>query len=374
MSANEEQNERERRTSSWRETTSAEEPNERYPLLPEDGTLPSHNNFRALQDGPEKGDGESISERTSFMETIVHSVAGTMGTIYESAQDAVGDVSEVVQDVAEIVKVTIAEEVHEVAEVLVEELQEADDGDLYFLEMGLTRNLSILPADVTYAAENNAMAPPKSEIENEPIIKADGETDFPKKEETASAAPPMMSYFMLATAVSSLSSIGPLLDLQQDTTSTTKLFWRMAGTSMVLFPTAVLEVRQSGLPNLNMGQWIVFLLSTTFYDTMCLGFVLALNFTSVGNAVILSNSQALLLLLGKLFIGDPVSLMEGTGAIVAFSGALLCSKDSSEGSPAGSSFALTGRVYHSKGPSRNKCISQPSLPPRQKGDSKEKCH
>lgn len=60
------------------------------------------------------------------------------------------------------------------------------------------------------------------------------------------------------------------------------------------------------------------------------GFVLALEYTAVGNAVILSNSQAIMLLVAKFFVGEPVSLMEGSGALLAFTGAILCSKDSAD--------------------------------------------
>jgi drug/metabolite transporter (DMT)-like permease len=52
-----------------------------------------------------------------------------------------------------------------------------------------------------------------------------------------------------------------------------------------------------------------------------------LDYTTVGNAVILTNTQSLILLAGKFFIGDSVLPMEAIGAIGAFIGAFLCSKD-----------------------------------------------
>jgi drug/metabolite transporter (DMT)-like permease len=78
---------------------------------------------------------------------------------------------------------------------------------------------------------------------------------------------------------------------------------------------------------------LTFLLTSFCYTTMCVGFVLSLEYTAVGNAVILSNSQSLLLLAGKMLVGQPVSSMEATGALVAFSGAVFCSIDSSESAP-----------------------------------------
>ena len=62
---------------------------------------------------------------------------------------------------------------------------------------------------------------------------------------------------------------------------------------------------------------------------MCNAFVVALDYTSVGNAVILANSQSLLLLAGKFCVGAPLLLLEGAGATIAFTGAILCSRDHS---------------------------------------------
>ena len=72
------------------------------------------------------------------------------------------------------------------------------------------------------------------------------------------------------------------------------------------------------------------------YATMCVCFVLALEFTSVGNAVIFANSQSILLLFGKAFVGDPISALESLGAFTAFGGAVMCACDSS---------ASTGNVF-----------------------------
>jgi len=59
-------------------------------------------------------------------------------------------------------------------------------------------------------------------------------------------------------------------------------------------------------------------------------FVLAIDLTAIGNAVILSNSQAIMLLVGNLFVGNPVNMLESGGATMAFVGAVLCSKDSAD--------------------------------------------
>lgn len=43
-----------------------------------------------------------------------------------------------------------------------------------------------------------------------------------------------------------------------------------------------------------------------------------------------SNCQAILLLIGKACMGEAISLPEGIGAIIAFSGAVMCSRDSAD--------------------------------------------
>lgn len=62
---------------------------------------------------------------------------------------------------------------------------------------------------------------------------------------------------------------------------------------------------------------------------LSVSFVVALEYTSVGNAVIGANSQAVLLLAGKLFVGSRIQFLEGVGALVAFGGAILCCMDGS---------------------------------------------
>jgi drug/metabolite transporter (DMT)-like permease len=49
--------------------------------------------------------------------------------------------------------------------------------------------------------------------------------------------------------------------------------------------------------------------------------------TSIGNAVIGANSQALLLVMAKVVTGQEVVWMEGFGVLIAFAGCILCSGD-----------------------------------------------
>jgi drug/metabolite transporter (DMT)-like permease len=260
--------------------------------------------------------------------------------------EVVGDVTthfiEDAVEVKEAVQEAVVDEVSEIADTLMEELHEADDGNT-FLEMSLTRNFSILPTDIERAVDvanhitagaedipslDDKLAPVGTDIETLELI---------KEAEAAVAAvvtTPPSAYLLLALAVFSLSAIGPLLQAQKDVDSSMKICWRQFATSCLLFPFAVVSVSKEGFPQMTSTQWFTFLLTSICYTIMCVCFVLSLEYTAVGNAVILCNSQSLLLLAGKMLVGNPVSSMEATGALVAFCGAILCSIDSSQAAPA----------------------------------------
>ena len=234
----------------------------------------------------------------------------------------------------------VKEEFQEVTQAVRGEFFKAEnDDECYMMRMGLTRNLSLLPCDIVDAAMSTLTSSPpppekgggdddQDDIEKVPLL--------PDKEDEGTVAStktmvaPVGAYFLLASAIVAMSSIGPLLQLQHDVSACMKIFWRMAGTGLILLPFASAELYQCGLPAMTGPQWAVFLLSTVSYDVLCVAFCLALEYTAVGNAVILANSMSLILLVGKFCSGGPVTVWESVGAIVAFGGASLCSKDSSE--------------------------------------------
>ena len=228
---------------------------------------------------------------------------------------------EAVEEAVEAVVGAVADEVHDVAESVFEEFQDANENDFHYLEFGLTRNFSMLPGDVVHVATGEG---PLS------VLGDDLSVITMETHKMEIAGTPLTAYLLLASAVISLSAIGPLLEVQADATSTMKIIWRMLGTSILLFPFACHDLYTKDIPILTSPQLFTFLLGTTCYVTMTLAFVISLDYTAVGNAVILANSLALILLAGKLFVGDPVTLMEGTGALLAFGGAALCSKDAGE--------------------------------------------
>jgi drug/metabolite transporter (DMT)-like permease len=119
-----------------------------------------------------------------------------------------------------------------------------------------------------------------------------------------------------------------------------KVVWRMTGTSILLMPVTAHDVYTHGFPKLSWQAWATFLLATISYTVMTLSFVISLTYTTVGNAVVLANSLPLILLVGKLLVGQPITWMSGCGALVAFGGTALCSKDSAENLGDGSNTLL----------------------------------
>lgn len=337
-------------------TMSEQHAHESYPLLPRQGSLASVPLFQERPVPDAQPDAAiPLNERHSVLEVIAENVEGFVEgahdaavDILESAQEYAGDIKDAFVEAAVDTKETlvsivedaseaVAEEFQEVADAFIEELEDADEemDKTFLLEMTLTRNLSILPADmVDSAAMVPSMIPfPNPDCQAEDEETGEGDEETLKDEDNEIEKAPMSAYFLLASAVISLSSIGPLLDLQNDVSGTMKIYWRTTATALLLLPFAVSSICREGFPRLSWPQWVVLLMTSGSYAAMCVFFVWALDYTAVGNAVIFSNSQALILLVGKAFIGEAVSMLEGSGALVAFSGAIMCSKDSSDTTP-----------------------------------------
>ena len=168
---------------------------------------------------------------------------------------------------------------------------------------------------------------------------------------------PLSAYLCLAVAVIGLSLIGPLLNMQDEVDPMLKIIWQNAATSIALAPLAMYSVLTQGFPSLTRLQVIVLLLVGASYAGVMVFFSWSLQYTSVGNAVLIGNCQAILFLIERAVVGETISLPEGLGAIVAFLGAFLCSRHSAEGdteAPGNSSLlgdgygiicAISGVVY-----------------------------
>lgn len=146
--------------------------------------------------------------------------------------------------------------------------------------------------------------------------------------QTKNASPTIREYILLASAVSALAAIGPFLALQDGCTANMKLLWRTQATCLLLAPFALNSVRFEGLPHLTKLQWLTMILTSLSYAMTTNLFVVSLAYTAVGNAVILANCQAVLMLGVKLCRGEHVTCVQAGGALVAFGGVMVFSIDS----------------------------------------------
>ncbi|CAJ1969366.1 unnamed protein product [Cylindrotheca closterium] len=144
---------------------------------------------------------------------------------------------------------------------------------------------------------------------------------------------PLIGYVILVVGLFALASVGAALDLQEGTvTPAMKTYWRLQSTSMCIFPLAVVSVAQTPKGKLK-EQWssltkrdIYFHmpLCAASYSFMTTAFVIALDMTSLANAFVLSNLASLVIICGKFVLGVKVLLLEGTGAFIGLSGAVIC--------------------------------------------------
>jgi len=233
-------------------------------------------------------------------------------------------VKEIITEGLEAVGIEVQLSAVDARDAFVEELNDADHGDLYFLDMNLTRSLAVPPTDLReFLKESTSLRRITEEEEEEESV----------KEELKPKGLPLLPFLSLLAAVLAVSSNGSALSLQKGVPASLKLYWRMTATALALSFVAVKSLVYDGRPTLTGSQWISFGLAVCCFVFQNLSFVIAIRYTSIGNAVIFANSQALLLLAGKAFIGTPIVFMEGSGALVAFAGAILCA--SGESSPAG---------------------------------------
>ena len=102
----------------------------------------------------------------------------------------------------------------------------------------------------------------------------------------------------------------------------------MTASYCALSPMAARYFIKDGFPELSFSTWLTFIAAVLGYSIQNIFFYSSLEYTTIGNAVIYANSQALLLIIGKACMGERIHILEGCGVFVAFTGALLCSKDS----------------------------------------------
>ncbi|KAL3924053.1 MAG: hypothetical protein SGILL_001284 [Bacillariaceae sp.] len=227
-----------------------------------------------------------------------------------------------------------------VKHTLVEELEEMDQGvGSGFFDMTATRNFAIIPDDMLdFGVEvqwlTSSSRGPMPRVEELGPDEETAKMELDMEEETPTnkgrGSPMIINLLLLLVAVFAHSSNSTALHMLDGVSPTMKLFWRMSASYLILVPFAILYLRREGFPKLSCSGWTTFVSAAAFYTCSTLCFYTALEYTTIGNAVIYANSQALLLIVGKVFIGEPIHVFEGIGVVVAFSGAILCSKDSEE--------------------------------------------
>jgi drug/metabolite transporter (DMT)-like permease len=238
------------------------------------------------------------------------------------------------------------------------ELHDADMGRVYFMDMQLTRSLSILPEDLTefvqettdwhrlmsdeeleqqqekviipFQAEQEPLLSPTPSCEE--IFTGEEEEEEEEEGKMISSWDVSMGYVMLFVAVLAISSNGTALHLLYGVPPALKLFWRMTATTLLLSFFVIKGVFWNGYTGPNMGhhEWMTFAMAVITFAAHTLLLYTAFEYTTIGNAVIYGNSQALLLIIGRAFLGHSVSGLEILGVIVAFTGAILCSRDSEQ--------------------------------------------
>jgi len=240
------------------------------------------------------------------------------------------------------------EEYNEIKAAFKDHLLETEDEEDFFLSMGLAKTMSMLPSksevvqtleevedvfgakslipeslrDVDDLLETAAAAASKGE---QPP--AQGKDDGT----STSSRVPLRAYITLGTAVCALSSIGPFLAKQRDVAGTLKIVWRFQGTALLLCPLLVRSFVIDGFPKLSYVQWITFLFTAASYSVLCVAFAKAIDYTTVANATILTNSQSVLLVMAKILIPTQrVLFLEVFGVLVAFLGGILAAKEAAE--------------------------------------------
>lgn len=168
---------------------------------------------------------------------------------------------------------------------------------------------------------------------------------------------PVIGYLIIFCALLAMSSLGSAYEMEGTLVAPVmKLFWRTSLACALFTPVAYPHLRDmTWTPHL-----VLSLVQTGLAQSQSnIGFLLAMVYTSVGDAYLFCNTHSLLLVLQRLILGQTIRLMEGSGAILGFIGALLCSLDTGSGlerlgsnpmlgNVIGLAAAMSGVVYLSK--------------------------
>eukprot|EP00980_Cylindrotheca_fusiformis_P017345 scaffold5380_cov131-Cylindrotheca_fusiformis.AAC.22 len=231
----------------------------------------------------------------------------------------------------------------EVRKRFVQNLNEFDRGHVGFLDMNMTRSISVLPEDIAdFAHQTTGRSFDHPLQQHQPLQNKDEEEV--EEQQVSKSGPKFEHYAALFLAVVAVSSKSTAFHMLHHVEAPLKQYWKMVANSFALLPFAVYQYRQTGIPQLSLGQWLTFMAAIVCYSVQSVLFVKALEFTTVGNACIYANSQALLLIIGKACVGDKIHWLEGLGVLVAFAGAMLCTEDAEAQSSKDSATPTDGKV------------------------------
>jgi hypothetical protein len=185
-----------------------------------------------------------------------HRRKSSVRQLFGSFSDGLGSIKEGLELEATVIRDTFSRE-----------LEDANEGRKYFLDMSMARSLSLLPESLSEFAEEAGVSIREEEPSKNPW---DG----------------WIPCFGLLAAVLAVSSNGAAFAMLDNVQPAMKLYWRMTVTSLVLSPFAIKQIRIAGLPEMKTAQWMTFGGATVCFTLSALLMVTAFEYTSIGNAVI----------------------------------------------------------------------------------------
>lgn len=138
---------------------------------------------------------------------------------------------------------------------------------------------------------------------------------------------PVVGYVLLLLSLLTISSLGPALDMQTGVDPFLKLFWRSTASVLVFLPFAIWSIIEDGAPRLTTRTMFLFLSCALSYSLFMMTFLWALNHTSISHAYIFNNSHSLLMVFGRLLLGQYVSQYEGLGTGIGIIGGTIATLD-----------------------------------------------
>ncbi|UIZ27587.1 hypothetical protein KXD40_005679 [Peronospora effusa] len=185
------------------------------------------------------------------------------------------------------------------------------DSDTLYKRPGLLRQLSSLPTDVKGIAV-------------ETIEFRNGTMEL---QLFITRQVPFIGYVLLFASLFTISSLGAALDRQRNVDPFMKLFWRTSASLIVFIPLAGGALYDRGLPQFSTRNMILFLTCSLSYTVFLMTFLWSLSHTSMDHAYIFNNCHSLLMLAGRLLLGQYVSQFEGLGTAIGTIGGALTTLD-----------------------------------------------